>query len=105
MLSEVPIPQPVLPAPILKDDSSTYFGTSKTLRTPDHLKMVIYFVRDQYPQARFRKIFDATTDGWTAKDFHRICDKKGWTLTFVETTKNFIFGGFTTAEWETPPPS
>jgi hypothetical protein len=24
----------------------------------------------------------------------------GWTLTIVETTKNFIFGGFTTAEWQ-----
>jgi len=29
--------------------------------------------------------------------------KKRWTLTIVETTKNFIFGGFTTAEWESPP--
>jgi hypothetical protein len=33
-------------------------------------------------------------------DFHRSSDKKGWTLTIVETTKGFIFGGFTTAEWE-----
>ena len=58
------------------------------------------FVRDQYPQARFQRIFDAATDGWKKSDFHRCCDKKGWTLTIVETTKNFIFGGFTTAEWE-----
>jgi BTB/POZ domain-containing protein KCTD9 len=34
--------------------------------------------------------------------FHRKCDKKGWTLTIVKTTKNSIFGGFTTAEWESP---
>jgi hypothetical protein len=94
-----------MPENELEDETSTYFGPSKTLRTPAHRNMVLKFVRDQYPQARFRKIFDATTDGWTAKDFHRICDKKGWTLTIVETTKNFIFGGFTTAEWETPPPS
>jgi hypothetical protein len=26
---------------------------------------------------------------------------KGWTLTIVETTMDFIFGGFTTAEWHT----
>jgi hypothetical protein len=62
--------------------------------------MVMKFVRDQYPQARFKRIYDASTDGWDAKDFHRCCDKKGWTLTIVETTKGFIFGGFTTAEWE-----
>jgi hypothetical protein len=70
--------------------------------------MVMKFVRDQYPQSRFKRIYDATTDGWGAKDFHRCCDKgwnlfkKKWTLTIVETTKDFIFGGFTTADWETP---
>jgi hypothetical protein len=60
--------------------------------------MVKKFVRDQYPQARFQRIYDATTDGWGADDFHRCCDDKGWTLTIVETTKDFIFGGFTTAD-------
>jgi hypothetical protein len=67
--------------------------------------MLIKFVRDQFSLARFEIIYDAPTDGWTAKDFHRCCDKKGWTLTIVETTKSFIFGGFTTAEWESPPKS
>jgi hypothetical protein len=84
------------------DDSSAYFGSSKTLLTPAHRKMVLKFVREQYPQAKFKRIFDATADGWNAYDFHRLCDKKGWTLTIVMTTKNFIFGGFTTAEWESP---
>ena len=64
--------------------------------------MILKFVREQFPRARFQRIFDATTDGWGANDFHRKCDKKGWTLTIVETTKDFIFGGFTTAEWESP---
>jgi len=27
---------------------------------------------------------------------------KEWTLTIVETTKDFIFDGFTTAEWDSP---
>jgi hypothetical protein len=96
---EVPIPQEVLPITTLEDDSSSYFAASKTLRTSAHREMVIKFVRDQYPQARFQRIYDAAIDGWKAKDFHRCCDKKGWTLTIVETTKDFIFGGFTTAEW------
>jgi hypothetical protein len=61
------------------------------------------FVRDQYPRARFQRIYDASTDGWKNTDFHRCCDKKGWTLTIVETTRGFIFGGFTTAEWESSP--
>jgi len=61
--------------------------------------MVTKFVRDQFPKAKFQRIYDSATDGWGAIDFHRRCNKKGWTLTIVETTKNFIFGGFTTAEW------
>jgi hypothetical protein len=64
--------------------------------------MVIGFVREQYPQARFERIYDAASDGWGAEDFHRCCDRKGWTLTVVETTFGFIFGGFTTADWDSP---
>ena len=100
--AKAPLPQPVLPVPLVEDDSSKYFGTSKTLRTPANRRMVIKFVRDQFPKARFQRIYDAATHGWKNTDFHRQCDKKGWTLTIVETTDGFIFGGFTTAEWESP---
>jgi hypothetical protein len=62
--------------------------------------LILKFVRDQFPQATFQRIYDATTDGWKSDDFHRCCDGKGWTLTVAETTNDFIFGGFTTAEWE-----
>ena len=92
-------PQPRIP---VGDDSEKYFGNSKTLRTPTHKKMVMKFVRDQYPLARFERIYDAKTHGWTNKNFHECCDLKGWTLTIVWTTRDFIFGGFTTAEWESP---
>jgi hypothetical protein len=108
----VAVSQQVLPDPNLIDDSTKYFGDSKTLRTPAHRNIVMKFVRDQYPKAKFKRIYDATTDGWNADDFHRCCNKKRlnlfnniWTLSIVETTKDFIFGGFTTAEWESPPPS
>jgi hypothetical protein len=57
--------------PLLEKDSSTYFAGSKTLRTPNHRNIVIKFVREQYPQAKFRRIYDATTDGWVYYDFHR----------------------------------
>ena len=65
--------------------------------------MVLKFVRDQYAEAKFEKIYDANLDGWSSKDFHAKCDNKGWTLSIVQTTKNFIFGGFTTAYWESSP--
>jgi len=65
--------------------------------------MVMNFIRDIFPKAKFIRIYNAQTDGWDEDDFHRCCDKKGWTLTIVQTTKDFIFGGFTTLEWESPP--
>jgi hypothetical protein len=92
--------QPSIP---VGDDSEKYFGNSKTLLTLAHRKMVMKFVRDKYPQARFERIYDANTHGWEPYNFHDCCDKKGWTLTIVLTTDDFIFGGFTTAEWESPP--
>jgi hypothetical protein len=73
-------PQPSSP---VGDDSEKYFGNSKTLRISAHRKMVMKFIRDQYPQARFERIYDASTHGWEAKDFHNCCDNKGWTLTIV----------------------
>ena len=60
------------------------------------------FVRDQYSNARFKRIYNARTDGWKASDFHRCCDQKERTLSIVKTTDNYIFGGFTTAEWTAP---
>ena len=79
----LPIPQAHQPVPDLKDDSLPYIGASKTLRSDDHRYMVMKFVRSQYHNARFRKIYDASIDGWSSEDFHRCCDKQGWTLTIV----------------------
>jgi hypothetical protein len=82
---------------VFQDSHSTNIRDSKSLRNSNNRGMVIKFVRDQYPRARFKKIYDATNDGWKKQDFHRCCNNKGWTLTIVETTEDFIFGGFTTA--------
>ena len=72
------------------------------MKTAAHRQMVMKFVRDLFPKAKFRRIYNAKKDGWHENDFHRCCDNKGWTITIVQTTKDFIFGGFTTLDWETP---
>ena len=45
-VAEVHIPQPVKPVNPLYDESLTYFGASKTLRTHAHRNMVMKFVKD-----------------------------------------------------------
>lgn len=39
-------------------------------------------------------------DGFRAADFHRLCDDKSNTLVLVQTTKDYIFGGYTNACWD-----
>ena len=47
--------------------------------------------------------YRGSRDGWYAKDFHRMSDGKGPTITLfkVEETGHCI-GGFTSAQWSSP---
>ena len=50
----------------------------------------------------YTKIYKATRDGRRGKDFHRYCDNKNPTLTLIESTNGYIFGGYITIPWESP---
>ena len=52
--------------------------------------------RNFFAELLFRK----SKDGSTPKDFHNKCDNKGITITFIETTKGYKFGGYTELEWD-----
>ena len=51
-------------------------------------------------KVNFELIFKMSKNGSNSADFHNYCDNKGPTLTIVKTTKNMIFGGFTTLDWK-----
>jgi hypothetical protein len=68
---------------IIPSDPEDYFNNSKTLRTSAHRQMVMNFIRELSPQAILERIYDASVDGWSAEDFHRCCDEKGYTITIV----------------------
>ena len=67
----------------ISTDPGDYFKNSKTLRTPAHRQMVMKFIKELSPQVILEKIYDASVDGWSAEDFHRCCDEKGYTITIV----------------------
>ena len=52
-------------------------------------------------EIKFELIFKMSENGTNSEDFHKYCDNKGPTLTLVKTTKNKIFGGFTSLNWST----
>ena len=55
--AKISTPQAVVAISNQEDDSSKYFGDSKTLRSPAHRKIVMKFVRDNHPKARFHRKF------------------------------------------------
>ena len=50
----------------------------------------------------YTQIYKATKDGGTGKDFHRYCDNKNPSLTLIESTNGYIFGGYITIPVESP---
>ena len=48
---------------------------------------------------RFKMIYRATRDGFQASSFHAKCDHQSRTLTIIQTTQGYIFGGYTSVEW------
>ena len=51
----------------------------------------------------FKLIFRKSRDGSTSSDFHKHCDSQGATLCLIQTSKNYIFGGYTTIPWQNRP--
>jgi hypothetical protein len=69
---------------------------SRIVTTQADVKALHGFV----PGKRLELCYRASRDGWTAADFHRLCDGKGPTLVLAkEETKGYIFGGHTTVAW------
>ena len=44
---------------------------------------------------KFELLFRKSRDSSSCQEFHKYCDNKGPTLTLVETTKSYKFGGYT----------
>ena len=46
-------------------------------------------------------LFSTSKNGTEPSEFHRLCDNKGPTIIFIETTKGYKFGGYTELDWDT----
>jgi hypothetical protein len=44
-------------------------------------------------------LYRATKDGFTGEAFHQKCDGKANTVTIIKTDGDYVFGGYTAAEW------
>jgi hypothetical protein len=55
---------------------------------------------DDFVSKTWKLLYRGSRDGFLASNFHGKCDGQSNTLTLIETTKGFIFGGFTPLAWD-----
>lgn len=48
---------------------------------------------------RLNLLYRATRDGFGADAFHAKCDNRSPTITIIQTTDGYVFGGYTQASW------
>lgn len=56
-------------------------------------------IQFDFRSTKIKLLYRGTRDGFRAADFHRLCSNKSKTLTIIQTTKGYIFGGYTMAAW------
>ena len=74
------------------------FNNSTILK--NRLEDLVYLNRLINNINKFVLIFRGSRNGFSATAFHKYCDKKGPTITFILDTKGQIFGGYTTVSWQ-----
>ena len=60
-----------------------------------HYKLREWFGSDR----KWKLLYRASKDGYTASSFHSCCNGKGPTLVVIKSTEGWIFGGYTTQSW------
>ena len=83
-------------------DSIKIFGNISITKFDSKIDFDDSLVESQLNNRAFKTelLYRQSRDGSTPKDFHNRCDNKGITITIIETTKGYIFGGYTELSWD-----
>jgi hypothetical protein len=57
-------------------------------------------ILSEFANKTWKLLYRGSRDGFRSSNFHEKCDGQSNTLTLIETTKGFIFGGFTPLVWD-----
>src|SRR3989338_6409996 len=74
-----------------------------SLITPDHWKVLLQWLPKTPKKPRV--LFSTSVHGWSAAEFHRLCDGKGPTLTIMRSPsfsfprRSYLFGGYNHNSW------
>jgi uncharacterized protein YjbI with pentapeptide repeats len=63
----------------------------------DHINK--WMGRQKGSGVRLELLYRASRDGFKARDFHRLCDNKGATVTVIRSNEGYVFGGYADQSW------
>jgi hypothetical protein len=66
---------------------------------PSYIKIANIFMFNKLKSSRL--LYKATTNGWTAQNFHKICDNRGPTITMATLKDDRFIGAFSPISWGT----
>ena len=69
------------------------------LRESLSVDQFLSLIKQEIGQPKLKLLYRGSRDGFGTDDFHNKCDNHFKTITIIETTKGFIFGGYTQATW------
>jgi hypothetical protein len=75
--------------------------SSKIITQKDEIYLIKNWINAEAKNISFQLLYRSSSHGNMAYDFHRKCDNKGATISFIKTRENLIFGGFTSLNWDT----
>jgi len=77
----------------------TKFSDSNIIKDEGHATQLHDWLKEDGSIGEFSLLYRSSRDGTSGADFHSKCDKKGCTLTVIETTDGFVLGGYSNTPW------
>ena len=78
---------------------NNYFKDSNIIKKEEEINFIISALKRKINFSNIKKLYTATINGDTSKDFKKYCNNKGPTLVIIKSKKDEILGGFTKSNW------
>jgi len=91
----------------LKLGHTTIMHIGSVIMKDNEFELILYEIKKNLNKdvKKLTKLYQATINGDCAKNFHSKCDNIPNTLVIIKSAGNRRFGGFTNAQWSSPPSS
>eukprot|EP00300_Choanocystis_sp_HF-7_P021624 c20806_g1_i8.p1 GENE.c20806_g1_i8~~c20806_g1_i8.p1 ORF type:complete len:259 (-),score=57.42 c20806_g1_i8:46-822(-) len=86
-------------APLLSASSPSVILDEENIQS--NMDKVFQAAQNRVPSLRL--LYRSSRDGMTAKAFHEKCDNAGPTLVVIRDSQGYVFGGYSTKSWASPP--